>query len=271
MKNYSDFTDYISKIPGISIIDVTLSDCVMKKIIHEYPNKQGFADLSYYFDKVNIYANRKLSLRVNVIGEGRTEIERENNAHEKITILSQYIMDKTETIDILISKYGGYFFTGVPNCVHTEEKKEIDMLGLVKATYEYLVEPEARKMIDGFFPLSVFETDGIGSFLSTCGQLKRPVYFYLKKKKPIIVYRSVSKDDLEKIKKENFKIIIKINGKTEKEITKNDIEINEQRGIFSFSINSTELNGGENFIAFISLTPYLNEQNYYLIVENNRL
>lgn len=268
-KNYSGFTDYISKVNGISIADISITDCVKKKILHEYPNKQGFIDLSYYFDNVNIYENRTILLQLNVMGEGETEIERENNAYEKINFLSQYLLDRTDTIDISISRYGEYFFTGVPLDVQIAEKKEQEILGLIKVTYEFLVEAEARKMIDGQFPLSIFEADGIGSFLNTFGWTWRPVYFYLKRKKPVVIYR---KFDMSELWEKTIKIEITINDTVTKYIERKDIEINYERGIFSFSINSTDLKNGENNIKFTDLsTPQLSSKDYFLIIETNRI
>jgi len=269
-KNYLSFVDHISRIKGISIADISITDCVKKKILHEYPNKQGFIDLSYYFDSVNIYENRTISLQLNVIGDGETELERENNAYQKINFLSQYLLDRTDTIDISISRYGEYFFTGVPLDVQIAEKKGQEILGLLKVTYTFLVEAEAKKMIDGQFPLSIFEADGIGSFLNTFGRSWLPVYFYLKRKKPVIVYRKF--DTNEELWSKTIKIEITINETIKKYIERKDIEINYGREIFSFSINSTDLKNGENNIKFRDLsTPLLKDNDYFLIIETNRI
>ena len=290
IKNENSFTDYLAEIPNVFIKNVSVSDCVKKKIIHEYPNKQGFLDLSYYFDDVDIYEKRIISLTVNVVGEGATEIDRENSAHSKLNELSQYILDKTNLIDISILKYDDYFFTGVPLSYQIKEKNEKDILGLLEVVFEFLVYPEAKKMINGYFPIEIFKSSGIGSFLHTDFDLninnefkkfkRDTLYFYLKKKKPITIYKNFNTEDKNSLLKDplSFQYFsFNING-SKKDITKKDIEVDEKRGIFIFTINSVELEGGINFIEFIYYLKdgskddtRLHMSDFYLILESNKV
>ncbi|AMP21453.1 hypothetical protein AZF37_09730 (plasmid) [endosymbiont 'TC1' of Trimyema compressum] len=253
------FEDYINNSSSLSLINVTISDVIKKKIIHEYPAKQGFVDLSYYFDDVNIYENREITVTINIFGSGKTEVERESDAYLKVQQLNKLLLDLNKEIEIEISKYPGYFFRGKPVFMKIEEKEEESILGILKVTYIFLVFPEAAVKLEGHFPINQFCKGKHASFLHTDIRNDRNfIYFYLDKKAAVTVYTVINNTD-------NIpgNYTIKVNNFTQIEITEYKYSGNRR----FFTIDSLYLNEKENVIVFEKKDKAKALDDHFIILE----
>ena len=268
--NTNEFIDYIDNKQGLYLKNATVSDPIKKKVIHEYQNKEGVVDLSYYFDDIDIYESRVLTLNVHCIGNGLTEVEKENDAYNKVNLLNRIFLDHTKGLQIKISKYNNYYFKAIPVSMSIAEKAEKDSLGLIEVIYEFQVNPEAIKLLEGRYPIELYEKQQVGYFLKTFFDKGISGFpFNLTKKTPIRVYlRDQDEEFLKlassaeaKIKYPEFSL--NINGYI---LTKNENEYKfdfEKRRIY-FTVDSIYLNNGENYISFNAYKTY----DFYIIIEN---
>ena len=265
-----EFINYIENKQGLYLKNVTVSDPIKKKVIHEYQNKEGFVDLSYYFDDIDIYESRIITLNVHCIGNGLTEVDKENDAYKKINLLNRIFLDHTKGLQIKISKYNDYYFKAIPVNMTIVEKDEKDSLGLLQATYEFQANPEAIKSLSSRYPIELYEKQQVGYFLRTFFYKGISGFlFNLSKKAPIRVYVKDYNQEFLKLsssaeaKNKYPEFSFNINGYM---LTKNENEYRfdfEEKRIY-FTIDSIYLNNEKNIIAFKKYKSY----DFHIIIEN---